>query len=95
MLVVRVELWPGGFESGKRQIALMRIYNDGTGDDERGNYIVQQLSYGDDPVTGKLPLSEGVVKDHNRACSVWELVRKALNAKWAAPLGLASNIAKE
>lgn len=40
MLWVKVELWPGGDESQKQQIGIMRITNDGTGTKAHGNYEV-------------------------------------------------------
>ena len=39
MLVVRIELWPGGCESRKRTLATGTITNLGTGSKTRGNYF--------------------------------------------------------
>lgn len=41
MLVIKVELWPRGFESAKRELARFTITNDGTGTKEIGNYNVR------------------------------------------------------
>lgn len=38
MLIVKIELWPFGVEEKKRQIGELRIWNDGTGDVDYGNY---------------------------------------------------------
>jgi hypothetical protein len=38
MIVIKVELWPLGDESAKREIASGKIWNDGTGDHSTGNY---------------------------------------------------------
>ncbi len=84
MLIVRVELWPfGGAE--KQELAIMRIYNDDTGDLQHGNYVAQKLHR---HAEGHVPPyevdSSATVAGHNRSDPVWELVRKALNAKWVA-----------
>ena len=39
MLVVRIELWPGGYEARKRTLATGTITNLGTGSKTRGNYF--------------------------------------------------------
>jgi hypothetical protein len=38
MIVVNLEIWPRGIEAAKRDLGTMRIWNDGTGDSEAGNY---------------------------------------------------------
>lgn len=40
MLVVKMELWPGGDESAKRELSRVVIVNDETGTPELGNYDV-------------------------------------------------------
>ncbi len=51
MIVVRVELWPGGRASKSRELMRMHITNDGTasdgtGDSSRGNYYVDLFRKG-------------------------------------------------
>jgi hypothetical protein len=41
MVVVKIEIWPGGDESRKRDIGRVDIANDGTGTFETGNYNVR------------------------------------------------------
>lgn len=40
MLVIRMELWPQGQEAKKVEIAKCHIGNDGSGDEETGNYNI-------------------------------------------------------
>lgn len=39
MIVVKIELWPGGDEVQARELERVCIYNDGTGTLEFGNYV--------------------------------------------------------
>lgn len=85
MLRVTVELWPHGRADKKKTLAVMDIYNDGTGTDTRGNYKYRVYRR---PVIGR-PLSkpsrEGAVTNYPRkAYPVWELVRRVLNGAWRA-----------
>lgn len=41
MVVVTIELWPGGFRDGARLLGRMEIVNDCTGTATRGNYTVR------------------------------------------------------
>lgn len=38
MLVIKIELWPGGDQTKAEEIHRAYIANDGTGSDSRGNY---------------------------------------------------------
>lgn len=69
MVVVKVELWPGGYESNAREIGRMTITNRGDGTAERGNYDVKVKRSGR---TGEV-LSYARKRD-----SVWILVARAL-----------------
>ena len=40
MIVITIELWPGGKEELKKPLGTMKIINDGTGTQSRGNYKV-------------------------------------------------------
>lgn len=80
MIRVTVELWPFGWETNKRTIAVLDVYNDGTGTPERGNYKFRVYRR---PGV-KRPLSakgrSGEVKNYPRqAYPVWELIRRVLN----------------
>lgn len=69
MVVVKVELWPGGYEENKREIGRMTITNTGEGTSERGNYDVKVKHSG----------KTGSVKNYARKRdSVWVLVARAL-----------------
>ncbi len=46
MIVVKVELWPHGDESQSRTLGIVKITNDGTGNETTGNYQVE-LSHSD------------------------------------------------
>lgn len=79
MLVVKVELWPGGDEDASRELGRMKIANVG-GTRERGDYAVLM-----EPPPKGTP--EGVkwcravtdVRGHERLeAPVWSLVAKAL-----------------
>jgi hypothetical protein len=79
MIVVRIELWPGGDEGRKRLIGQARIANDGSGTAEVGNYDVRLSHsgvYADRPGTWK----RGRVEGHRRSLSPYHLVIKALDA---------------
>ncbi len=74
MIVITVELWPGGRESEKRTLASMVIVNDGTGSETRGNY--------DYLVAGKrglVGMGRGRIENwHRQSQHVWKLVRRVL-----------------
>ena len=38
MLRITIELWPFGFETNKKTLSIMNIWNDGTGTKTSGNY---------------------------------------------------------
>ena len=89
MLVVKIELWPGGFEDHPRKAEIGRMYiaNDGEGTVERGNYTAAVCRRGS--TTVPQPLSEvgpratrvGLVKDYPRlAYNVWRLIARALRS---------------
>jgi hypothetical protein len=75
MIRVTVELVPGGVESRRRLLGTMHIVNTGEGTETRGNY--RATRYGK---TGRKGAT-GEIHGHPRlADSMWELVRKALEA---------------
>jgi len=82
MIVIKIELWPGGFENHPRakEIGRMCIANDGEVtpmDPRRGNYIVNLMRRG----TTQRVQRSGRVEDYPReSYSVWELAFRALKA---------------
>lgn len=76
MLIVRIELHSA--VTGKiSEIGRMRIYNDGTGDGRRGNYVVERMRRG----KPKTVQRTGRVDNYPRqSLPVWKLVRRAIDA---------------
>lgn len=68
MLVVRVEVWPGGRPGGVRELGRAGVSNV-SGLADRSDYLVVRL---DD--TGA---TQGVVRGHFRASGFWPLVSRA------------------
>ena len=79
MVVVKIELWPGGDESKCRTIGIAKIANDCTGDSERGNYRVE-LSHSGSYFGRPGVWRRGRVFDHLRRLSPYHLVLDALKA---------------
>lgn len=86
MIVVKIELWPLGYEGNKRELGRMYIANDGTGTQERGDYKVAVCRKGSPIIpstwgftNGAKPAREGVVLNYPRkAYNVWRLILRAL-----------------
>lgn len=76
MVVVKIELWPLGNEKHKREIGRAKIWNDGTGDRNTGNYEAELshsgLFYNKDKTWKK-----SKVKNHPRMHSPYSLVYHA------------------
>lgn len=78
MLVIKIELWPGGFEANKKTLATATIANSGLVKDEQGNLDALGLAN-----------YEGVFRDafgthylrsqHKRKDSAWLLLRNFLS----------------
>ena len=76
MIVVKVELWPYGFEERKKLLCQATIANDGTGTKTRGNYRVKLSGQ---KRNAKKTWRTAEVKEYARkSYNVWYLVRKAL-----------------
>lgn len=79
MVVVRIEVWPGGDASQARPAGEIRITNDGTGDHEFGNYSVECAHCG--PYLGRLgDYRTGKLQRFSRRLSPYHLVARALAA---------------
>lgn len=79
MIVVRIELWPLGNRSRRREIGQIVIANDGTGDREAGNYnaaLAHAASHESKPGCWKA----GRVEGHSRSLSPYHLVLRAIEA---------------
>jgi hypothetical protein len=76
MLVIKVEMWPGGDGMRRRELGRMKIANTGSsGDPKRGNYRVNLMRKGNKTVQRTCR-----VDNYPRlSYPVWELVRRALN----------------
>jgi hypothetical protein len=78
MIVIKVELWPGGDESRRREISRMNLWNTGdhTYGSTLGDYefvIVEPGAFGGDQTH-----HHGALKNQQRDRSVWSLVREVL-----------------
>lgn len=87
MIVVKIELWPGGDASRSREIGRTYINNTG-GSDSRGDYDVRVMRKDYDPQNislrkvfgeGKGIARKGRVEKYPRlSYNVWRLIAKAL-----------------
>ncbi|EHR03032.1 hypothetical protein [Bradyrhizobium sp. WSM471] len=85
MLVVTIEIFPGGFETSRRTIATLRIANESYLDDISNYRVVAMQSA--NPVTGQPPgIAEFRVMGHDRRQAVWALLQRAcedaITADW-------------
>lgn len=88
MIVIKVELWPGGFESLKQTLGTGVIFNDGTGTKSRGNYVAKFIRRDVDPTR----LARGdyksarstVVENFPRLTkNAWHLMTEAFTETWS------------
>ncbi len=89
MIVVKVELWPHGYEENTQEIGRVFVANVG-GDHRKGDYLVAAMrrgeercpwSCGDGANATATPVREGKVSGHARlSLPVLTLIRKALAA---------------
>ena len=80
MLIIRIEIWPFGYESRKREIAVAKIANTGEGSLERGNYEGAIGRNGRPaPLKDKDIKARGEVKDFPRkSLTAWDLLLRLL-----------------
>ena len=81
MIVVRIELWPGGHEVNKREIGAVVIANTGTGGARDGNYAATLAARGQRavPVRARRPWRWGAVLDFPRKrLGPYDLLLRAL-----------------
>lgn len=80
MIVVRMELWPGGDQTKARPLGVITIVNDGTGTVEEGNYDVAASHAGKFFGKRREPYKEGRVLGFIRGWSPYKLLYRALKA---------------
>lgn len=74
MLRVKIELWPGGQEANKRDMGTLTIANDGSGDQDMGNYAFSISKW-----ENKGIWKQGEVKGFNRIkFGAWDLLFRVL-----------------
>ena len=76
MLVIKIELWPGGVEEAAELIDVMQIINDGTGSYGQGNYDARIVKRGTNE-TWKECRVEGFPRAR---LQLWDLVFRALRS---------------
>ena len=75
MIVLKLELWPGGDRSRSKLLGLVTIVNDGSGTVTSGNYLVTIFKRNSvETVWKRFKLYNYPRKSANQ----WELVRRAL-----------------
>lgn len=78
MLVIKIELWPGGDERRCREIGRMHIFNKGDSPTpNRGNYGVRLMRKG---TTATVQKTAEVLDYPRLSYPVWVLVKRALEA---------------
>lgn len=80
MLVIHIELWPGGDGSRRRKLGQINIGNDGTGTEAIGNYIVAASHTGEHFEKKSGPYKVGQVVGFPRKLSPYRLLARALKA---------------
>jgi hypothetical protein len=81
MIVVRMELWPGGDKARAEDLGIMQITNDETGTADEGNYmylILKSPKYAQRPGIWRQGRIEGFPR-RSRAAGPWDLLRGILN----------------
>ena len=71
MIKITVELWPLGSEKHKKEIASMKIWNDGTGTKSMGNYKYQSN-------LSRTWKSGSIEKFPRQRLNVWDLIFRVL-----------------
>lgn len=78
MIVVKIELWPKGFESNARELGRLHLTNQfvrSVSNPKRGDYKVEVMRRG----TKDKVQRQGVVENYPRqAYSIWRLIARAL-----------------
>lgn len=80
MIVVTIELWPGGDKEKRRPLGVLTITNDGTGNEKEGNYRGAASHAGKFFGKGRGVYKEGVVRGFKRILSPYRLLFRMLKA---------------
>lgn len=78
MIVVKIEMYPGGDKKGKCGLGVLVISNDGTGTTKAGNYLYTLSHAGKYFKTKKGVCKHGRVTNFPRAYSPYRLVQRVL-----------------
>lgn len=85
MIVVKVEMWPGGDESKRYELGRTYIYNDGGGTGKRGNYEVRVCRKGSfTPDARKIVSGKGFTRTGRvdnwprKSYNIWRLILRCL-----------------
>lgn len=82
MIVVKIEMWPGGFEDQSYPLGTMVIVNDGTSTNpHRGNYDVWKLYASEKIRSFRNKPPKGRVDNWPRhSYTVWQLIKRCLES---------------
>lgn len=87
MLVVTIELWPGGSGALRRPVGTMHIGNE-SGLADLSDYRVIAMESANSLIGTPAGVAEFRVLDHNRRQRVWALLQRAceeaMTAKWVS-----------
>jgi hypothetical protein len=79
VIVVKIELWPFGFEEHAKEIGRTYIWNTGKGSEDRGDYQVGVCKRGS--TDRSKSVRTGEVKNYPRlSFNVWRLIIRALKS---------------
>jgi hypothetical protein len=78
MIVVTIELWPGGYKEKSRPLGVISITNDGTGTKEKSNYNYVLSHAGMFFGKRKEPFKKGSVRGFFRNLSPYRLLARCL-----------------
>jgi hypothetical protein len=80
VLVIRIEMWPLGDESRKRELGVAHIINDGTGDLKYGDYKVKLFKSPEYAKTPGVWKSGQVLHFPRERLGPWDLLYRALRS---------------
>ena len=80
MVVVKLELWPGGDETQARPLGIIAIANDGTGNADAGNYTAEASHAGRYFGRRREPYKRCRVTGFARCLSPYRLLYRVLKA---------------
>jgi len=78
MIVIKIELWPSGDESKRKELCRGSIVNDWTGTNEEANYNISLLGSGDTDFDGPVEMSATLNYFKRKKYELWDLVAQAM-----------------